>query len=121
MVVVVMVILAVAVVVMRRGIGVGADAADVVVVGGLRRAGFVLVADDLGAVLAELTVHARLAVDDLADAIGKAVEHEVVVAQIGRLEELDFRMISGDAAGGRVAALTRDPGDWEIGEDDHTP
>src|SRR6266852_3626385 len=103
---------------MRRGSGGGADAADVVMVRRLRRAGLVLVADDLGAVLAELAVHARLAVDDLADALGEAVEHEAVVAQIRRLEELDLRMNRGDAVGGGVDALHQHAGEEEVREDD---
>ena len=53
-----------------------ADAADVMVVRRLRRAGVGLVADDLRAVLAELAIHAGLAVDQLGDAVDEAVEHQ---------------------------------------------
>src|SRR5690348_12727141 len=112
---VVMVVAVAVVIVMMCVIGVGADAADVMVVAGLRRAGVVLVADDLGAVLAELAVHAGLAIDDLADTVGKAVEHKSVVAQIGRVEDLDLGMLGGDAVGGGVDALHQDAGEEEIG------
>ena len=56
-------------------VGVGADAADMVVVARLRRADLGLVADDLRAVLAQLAVHRRAAAVDLADALDKGVEH----------------------------------------------
>src|SRR6185437_5981321 len=99
-VIVVMIVAVAVVVTVLRMVGGSADAADVVVVALLRRAGVVLVADDLRAVLAELAIHARLAVDDLADAVGEAVEDEIVVAQIRGLQDLDRRMRGGDAVGG---------------------
>jgi hypothetical protein len=86
--VIVVVLMAVMVVVM--GVGIGADAADMVVVPRLHRAGIGLVADDLGAVLAQLAVHRRGAPFDLADPLDKGVEQQRVIAQIGRLDELDL-------------------------------
>src|SRR5205807_7303843 len=64
-------------------------AADVVVMPLLRGADGVLVADDAGAVLAELAVHRRVAIGKFPDAVEKGVDHFGVVAQVGRLDELD--------------------------------
>ena len=48
--------------------------ADMVMMRLLRRASVVLIPDDLRAILAELTVHHRIAFGDLVDALDKRVE-----------------------------------------------
>lgn len=90
------------------------DPADMMVVAGLRRAGIVLVADDLGAVLAELAVHRRLVFAQFLDPLAKGVEHRRMVAQIRRVDEFDF----GNEARCRVTlgidAFDQDAGEQEI-------
>ena len=56
------------------------DAADMVMMPGLRRPEFTSVADDLRAVLAELAVHHGIADADLLDSLGEGVEHERMIA-----------------------------------------
>src|SRR5215469_3258391 len=95
---------------------VSVSAADMVVMCLLRGAGVVLVTDDLGAVLAELAVHCRVAADDLADALDERVEQQRVVAQIGGLEESDVGMTLRRLVGCGVDALDQDTGEQEIRE-----
>src|SRR5258708_12901272 len=66
---------------------IAADAADMVMMTGLRRADLGGVADDLRAIFAELAIHRRIADTDLLDALGKAVEHERPIPHIRRLYE----------------------------------
>src|SRR5260221_13291547 len=94
----------------------GVDAADVVMMPRLRGTGIVLVADDLGAVFAELAVHCRLAFAQLANPVAKRVEHALMVAQIERLDELDLGEETSDLVGLRVDALDQHAGEQEIEE-----
>ena len=73
--------------VMMAMVGVGADAADMMVVRGLGRAGRRLVADDLRAIFAQAAIHRRLAILELARALDETIEHQRVVAEIGRVQE----------------------------------
>ena len=57
-----------------------ADAADMMVVPGLRRTGIVFIAEDLRPVFAQLTIHCRLRATELGDAVTKRGEHSVVIA-----------------------------------------
>ena len=61
-------------------VGIGADAADMVVMPLLRRAGRGFVADHLRPVFAEAAIPPGLAVRDLADAVGEAVQHEIMIS-----------------------------------------
>src|SRR5580700_11598358 len=74
-------------------------AAHVMMVRLLRHAGIVLVADDLGAVFAQLAVHRRIAFCELADSLGKSVDDLWMVAQILGLDELDLRIARRDLVG----------------------
>src|SRR5271156_2718707 len=78
---------------------VGADAADVVMMPGLGRSDLVGIAEDLRAVLAELAIHDGVARADLLDAVGEGVEDAGMVAQIGRLDELDAGELGRDLIG----------------------
>ena len=73
-------------------IAIGADALDMMVMAGLRQAHFGLEADDLLPVFAHLAVHVVLAAENLAHPVGEGVEHQRVIVEILRLQELDLRM-----------------------------
>ena len=70
-----------------------ADTFDVMVMALLRLSDIGLEAQHLFAVLAHLAVHHRLAVAGLLDAVDEGVEHQCMIVEIVRLDELDFRMI----------------------------
>src|SRR4051794_17149684 len=93
---------------------VAANAADMVVMAGLRRTELAGVTDDLRAIFAELAVHRRIAAANFLDALGEGIEHERMVAQIRRLHEIDRGKASGDCVGLLVDALHQDPGEEEI-------
>ena len=71
-----------------RLVAIRADPSDVMVMSGLRRAGIALTTDD--PVLAELTIHCRLPLAELVDAVVKRGEHLGMVAQIQRLDKFDL-------------------------------
>src|SRR5689334_2000275 len=96
----------------------GADTAHVMMMGGLLRARAMLVSEDLGAVFARLAVHRRLPVLDLADTVSEGAYHSLVVAQVQRLNELDFREKCGDIVGLRVDPFDQHPGEQEIRKHD---
>jgi hypothetical protein len=97
----------------------GADTAHMMMMAGLRHARVVFIADDLSAVLAKLAIHRRLAFVELGDTILERAEHLLVVAQVSRLDELDFRKESGDSVDLRVDAFDQHPGKQEIGKHDN--
>src|SRR5712691_5238139 len=97
---------------------IAADAADMVMVTGLRCADLAGVADDLGAVFAELAIHRRGADADLLDALGEGVEHQRMIAQIWRLDELDRRKDGGHGIGLPIDALDQNAGEEKIRKDD---
>src|SRR5687767_8308755 len=99
-------------------VGIGADAADMMVVAGLRRADLGLVADHLLAIFAEPAVHAVVADQELLDALDEGVEDQRVVVEIVGLEELDLRMTGGDLVGLAIDALDQDAGEQEVREHD---
>src|SRR6516225_11263722 len=96
-----------------------ADPADVMVVPRLRRADIVLIADDLCAVFAELAIHRRPGVLEFGDALAERPQHTIVIAQIERLGELDFREQSGDGIGLRVDAFDQDSSEQEVRKHDY--
>src|SRR3954447_5782990 len=98
---------------------VSADTPHVMMVTGLRRTRVVFITDDLGAVLAKLAVHRRLAVAELDDTVSERGEHSLMVAQVQRLDELDFRKESGDSVGSRVDPFDQHPGKQEVGKHDN--
>ena len=71
-----------AVVVPMIVIGVGADAAHMMVVAGLRGARLVLITNDLSPILAELAVHRWLAISELHDTVSERAKHSLMVAQV---------------------------------------
>ena len=73
-----------------------ADALDVMVMALLGQADLGLEAEDMIAVLAQLAVHVVLARTDLLDPLGEGVEHQGMVVEVGRLDELDLGMAFGD-------------------------
>src|SRR5260221_3991393 len=97
-------------------IAVGADAADVMMVAFLADADLALVADELLAILAELAVHLVVAGADLGDALGEAVEHQRVIAQIVGFDELDAGMACRHRVGLGIDALHQDAGEQKIRE-----
>jgi len=58
----------------------GADAADMMMMPGLRNSRILLIADDLRSVFAELTIHRGLTFAELRDALGERIEHPLMVA-----------------------------------------
>src|SRR6516225_8854961 len=96
------------------------DPAHVMVMRRLRRAGIALVADDLGAVFAELAIHRRLHFAGLADAIAKRADHIGMVAQIERLDKFGFGKETSDRLGLLVNAFDQDAGKQEIWKHDNT-
>src|SRR5271170_3678717 len=95
-----------------------ADAADMMVVACLRRAGGVLKANDLRAVLAQLAVHRRLAGVQFLDPFAKRVEHRRMVTQIRSIDELDPGKEASDRIALRVNAFDQDAGEQEIRKHD---
>ena len=91
-----MVVVCVAVMMVVVMAAVRADALDMVVVALLRRADVALEADHLGAVLAQGAVHVDVAGGDAADALDEGLDHQRVVVEIVRLDELDLRMARRD-------------------------
>ncbi len=87
-----------------------ADALDVMVMALLGQADLGLEAEDTIAVFAQLAVHVVLARTDLLDPLGEGVEHERMVVEVGRLDELNLGMAFGDQVRVRVDALDQDPG-----------
>src|SRR5204863_7016764 len=84
-----------------------AGAADVVMMALLRRAGRILVADDAGAVLAQLAVHVRVAACEFGDAIEEDVDHFAMVAQVQVLDELNMGKTASGLIGLLVDALSQ--------------
>src|SRR5687767_10660933 len=68
-----------------------ADPFHVVMVALLRQADFGLKAENLRAVFAELAIHPRVAQEDVVGALDERIQHQWVVAEIGRLDQLDLR------------------------------
>ena len=114
-VVAVIVALALAVVVVAVARVPGADALDVMVMAFLRQADLGLEAEDVVAVLAQLAVHQVLADQDLLDPLGEGIEHQRVVVEIRRLDELDPGVFGGDQVGMRINALDQNAGEQEYG------
>src|SRR6185436_3490811 len=96
----------------------GADAFHVMVVALLDPADLGLVADRLLAVFAHLAVHRVVAGEDLAHPLGEGVEHQGMVVEIARLEELDLRMARRHLVGDVVDPLHQYAREEEIGEHD---
>lgn len=97
-----------------------ADTFDVVVVAFLRKSDFGLEAKHLLAVLAHLAVHQRLAVEDLLHTVLKRIEHERMVVEIRRLDELDIRVAGRDLVGLRIDPLHQHAGKQKVRKHDHT-
>src|ERR1051325_7388439 len=95
-----------------------AGAADMMMMPLLRRAGLDLVAEDPGAVFAELAIHGRVAAVELGDAVEKRIDHRLVVAQVERLDEFDLRKPRRDGVGLLVDALHQHTGEQKIREHD---
>src|SRR6266404_1039358 len=89
---------------------VDSGAAHVMVMALLRRPDRVLVADDPGAVFAQLAVHLGIARGEPGDALDKGVDHPGMVAQITRLDEFNVGKARRDLVGLGVDALDQDPG-----------
>ena len=121
MAVAMIVVVLVLVMMMRVDLDTGADALDVMVVARLREPDLVLEAEELDAILAELAVHVAGALEDLLDARGEAVEHQRMVVEVGRLDELDLGMARRHEVGVLIDALHENAGEKEIGKDDDAP
>ena len=105
-------------VVMRVTVTAGADPLHMVMMTLLRQAHLDLEAQNLLAILAELAVHVVLAGQDLADPIGKGIEHHRVVVQIACLQELNLRVLRRHLVGVVVDSFDQYPGKQEVGKDD---
>ena len=88
-----------------------------VVVALLRQAHLGFEAQHLLAVLAQRAVHQVLAHQHLADAVEEGVDHQRMVIEIGRLENLDIRMRRLRLIRRVVDALDQHAGEQEIRED----
>src|SRR5205814_1461635 len=96
-------------------------AADMMVMPLLRSARILLVADDLGAVFAQLAVHRRIAPGELLDPLGKSLDHLRMISEIPRFDELDLGKPRRRLVGLRVDALHQYAGEQEIREHDDAP
>lgn len=94
-----------------------ADTLDMVVVALLALADVGFKAKHLFAILAHLAVHHSRTLEDLLDAILEGIEHQRVVIQIARLDELDLRMPRRHLVGITIDALHQDASKQEVGED----
>ena len=90
------------------GIVVGADAADVKVVAGLRSTTIRLVADHLLAVLAQQAVHQVGAVQRFVQPVGKGIDDQRMIVEIVGLDDLDLRVRRGAGIGVGVDAVDED-------------
>ena len=104
-----MVIVAVMAVIMAM-ICIGPDAPDMVMMSLLPRTNLGLVSQNLGAILTQLAVHRRGTLKDFAGPVRKGIEHEGVIAQVGRFDEIDLGEERGDAACLLVNPLHQDAG-----------
>jgi hypothetical protein len=102
--IVVLVIMMIVVVVMPI-IAIRADALHMMVMPGLGQPDFRLEADHLLAVLAHAAVHVVVAFKNLPHPVGKGIQHQRMVVQILRLQELDLRMRGRHLVGDAVDAL----------------
>ena len=100
-------------------IGIRPYPADVMVMSYLRCPMAVLETDDLLTILAELTVHPAIAVFGLLQPLDKGIEHPGMVAKIGRLDDVNLRVLRLVGIGGRIDLLDQPSGEQEIGEDDN--
>src|SRR5688572_15232642 len=82
-----------------RVIAVRADTFDVMMMAFLPQSDLRFEAQNLFAILAHLAVHVAGAFQDLPDAVGEGFQHQRMVVQIGRLDELDTGMPGGDDIG----------------------
>ena len=102
-------------------VGVGADALHVMVVAFLGQADLGLEAEDLLPVLAELAVHVVVAGLDFLHALGEGIEHQGMVREVGRLDELNLRMPRRHLVRVVVDPLDQDAGEEEVGKYDDPP
>ena len=102
----------------ERAVGRRADPLDMMVMALLGEPDLGLEAQNLLAIFAHLAVHVVGALEDLAEPVDEGLDHEIVRAEIGGLEECDVRMALGHEVGLIVNAPHQDPGEQEIGKDD---
>ena len=72
---------------------------DVMVMAFLGQADFIFEAENLGPVFAQRAVHRRFAAEHFLHPFDKGVEHQRMIAEIGRRDELHIRMVGGDQFG----------------------
>ncbi len=97
-----------------------ADALDMVVVALLGRADIGLEAEHRLAVFAQGAIHGVVAGDKLAQAIDKGFDHQLMVVEIGRLDEIDLRMSRCSLVDRGIDAFDQDTGEQKIGENNDT-
>ena len=118
----VMIVPVIVAVVMRvRGIAVGADALHVMVMAFLRQPHLGLEAKHLLAVFAHLAVHVVGADHHLVQPVDEGFHHEIVRAEIGRLDELDIAMPRRHRVRLVVDAPHENAGEEEVGKHDDAP
>src|SRR5688572_5791191 len=84
----------------------------------LRQADLSLESQHLRPVFAELAVHAVVAVENAAYPLDEGVEHQRMIAEIGRLDDFDLGMTLRDGASRRVDPFHEHPCEEEVGEHD---
>ena len=89
---------------------IGPDAPDMVMMSLLPRTNLGLVSQNLGAILTQLAIHRRGTLKDFAGPVREGIEHEGVIAQVGRFDEIDLGEERGDAACLLVNPLHQDAG-----------
>ncbi len=99
----------------------GADPLDMVMVALLGQSDLALETEHLLAVLAHLAVHQVCTVADFLHPVGKGLEHQRMVVEVGRLDELDAGVRGGHPVGVFVDPVHQDAREQEIGEDDNAP
>jgi hypothetical protein len=104
-----------------RVVSVGADAPDMMVVADLCGADVTFVADDLFAVFAQLAIHGVVPRERLLDTLDEGIDQQLMIVEIGRLEDFDFRVIGGGFINPVVNAAHQDSGEQKIREYDDPP
>ena len=102
----------------ERAIGRRSDPLHMMVMALLGEPHFRLEAEHLFAIFAHLAIHHIGAFDDLEEPLDEGFDHEVMGAEIGRLEKTDVRMGGRDHIRLVVDAAHENAGEEEIGKDD---
>ena len=92
------------------------ESLNVVMMAGLIESDFLLKPQDLSPVLAERAIHGGFTAHHFLNPLKKRVENEAVIAQIGRVDEINFGMIIRNTFRVLADPAHQNPGKQEIRE-----